>query len=127
MRAAFEAAIACSINRVDHVRVGVGSIHPNQRLIVNGLHTKFERHVVVNREFLQEIENAIGNTIGTRADSQSHDSIVRVQREIKDLSQLIDRGVGVGGWLEIRDVTADIAVSLLNSPNLFGQLIRDSL
>ena len=123
---AFETTIPASIDRVDHVFVMMSPVHPIQAWLMHGLHAVFDRDVVVGRQRFGEAKHAIGNTIGPRADRQTDDIGMPIECQPIDLFQLIDRRVGVGRGLKVRQETLDLFVPSAQTFDAALELFADT-
>ena len=125
MRTSLETTTTATVDRIDHVRMAVSAIHPMQSRIVNRLHPKLDRHILILGNRLDHVQHRIWHTVRSSADREPDDFWITRHRQIVNFSQLIDRRVSIGSGLKVRDEPLDFGVSMANGFDSRRQLLAN--
>ena len=105
-----QAAALAAAHGVEEGVVVMAAVHPVERAVVDALQAQLQADVAVAGVLLQQIQHRVGHGVGPRADGEA-DDLRMVQRLVVEPAQALDRGVRVGGRLEVGEEALDLVAA----------------
>ena len=118
-----EAAALAAPDGVDEGVEVMAAVHPVERAVVDALQAQFQADVALPGVALQQIQHRVRHAVGPRADGQA-DDLRMVQGLVVEPAQALDRGVGVGGGLEVGEEAVGL-VALAQQLDAAAHLVAD--